>query len=418
MKNRLVALLGLALLVLLGVSSGAHAADKVKAVASFSILGDMVRQVGGDRVDVVTLVGPDGDAHVFSPTPADAKTLASSQLFFVNGLGFEGWMERLEKSSGFKGKTIVASHGVKPHTMVEEEGGEAETITDPHAWQDLANGKLYVANIRDGLIAADPDGKAIYEANAAKYLDAIATEEDGGEGRRSAAAARSAAQDHHQPRRVRLFRRGLRARDHRARGRQHRERGLAPRTWPRSSARSRPSTSRRCSSRTSPTIACSTRSRARPAPRSAARSIPTRCRGLTGRRRIISTCSATMSARSPRRCRVDDFEVDRGRRRGAAGGDRRRHAGAGGWQIRLGLHWLVEHFLAYFAVTAIFCLAWPRPMAVAAVLLPVAVLLETAQGLTPDRTADPATALSAATGVAVAALLADLVLALGKRRKA
>ena len=177
MKHRLVALLGLALLVLLGVSSGAHAADKVKAVASFSILGDMVRQVGGDRVDVVTLVGPDGDAHVFSPTPADAKTLASSQLFFVNGLGFEGWMDRLEKSSGFKGKTIVASHGVKPHTMVEEEGGEAETITDPHAWQDLANGKLYVANIRDGLIAADPDGKAIYEANAATYLAALATEE-------------------------------------------------------------------------------------------------------------------------------------------------------------------------------------------------------------------------------------------------
>ena len=88
-----------------------------------------------------------------------------------------------------------------------------------------------------------------------------------------------------------------------------------------------------------------------------------------------------------------------------------------GWQIRLSLHWLVEHFFAYFAVTAIFCLAWPRPMAVAAVLLPVAVLLETAQGLTPDRTADPATALSAATGVAIAALLADLVLALGKRRK-
>jgi VanZ family protein len=88
------------------------------------------------------------------------------------------------------------------------------------------------------------------------------------------------------------------------------------------------------------------------------------------------------------------------------------------WQIRLGLHWLVEHFLAYFTLTSIFCLAWPRPMAVAAVLLPVAVLLETAQGLTPDRTADPATALSAATGVAVAALLADLILAVGKRWKA
>ena len=85
------------------------------------------------------------------------------------------------------------------------------------------------------------------------------------------------------------------------------------------------------------------------------------------------------------------------------------------WQIRLGLHWLLEHFLTYFAVTSIFCLAWPRPMAVAAVLLPVAILLEAAQGLTPDRVSDLATALFATTGVATAALLADLVLALGKR---
>jgi len=177
MKNRFVMQIGLALLVLLGLSGGAHSADKLKAVASFSILGDMVRQVGGDRVEVVTLVPPDSDAHVFSPTPADAKMLAGAQLFFVNGLGFEGWMERLEKSSGFKGTVVVASTGVKPRSMVEEEGDKPETITDPHAWQDLANGKLYIANIRDGLIAADPEGKAVYEANAAKYLDAIARED-------------------------------------------------------------------------------------------------------------------------------------------------------------------------------------------------------------------------------------------------
>jgi hypothetical protein len=88
------------------------------------------------------------------------------------------------------------------------------------------------------------------------------------------------------------------------------------------------------------------------------------------------------------------------------------------WQIRLGLHWLIEHFLAYVAVTVLFCLAWPKPMAVAAVLLPVAIVLEAAQGLTPDRMPDATTALSAATGVAVAALLADLILGLGKRRKA
>lgn len=177
MKNRVVMQIALALAVLLGLATGAQAADKVKAVASFSILGDMVKQVGGDRVDVVTLVGPDGDAHVYEPTPADAKNLAASQILFVNGLGFEGWMDRLEKSSGFKGKVGVASTGVKPRTMIEEEGGTPETITDPHAWQSLANGKLYVANIRDGLIAADPDGKSVYEANAAKYLDAIGKEE-------------------------------------------------------------------------------------------------------------------------------------------------------------------------------------------------------------------------------------------------
>ena len=87
-------------------------------------------------------------------------------------------MDRLEKSSGFKGKVVVASTGVKPRTMIEEEGGKPETITDPHAWQSLANGKLYVVNIRDALIAADPDGKAVYEANAAKYLGEIMQEDD------------------------------------------------------------------------------------------------------------------------------------------------------------------------------------------------------------------------------------------------
>ena len=177
MTKRILLQAGLALALVLGLAGGAEAAGKVKAVASFSILADMVKQVGGDRVEVITLVGPDGDAHVYEPTPADAKNLAGANILFTNGLGFEGWMDRLEKSSGFKGKVVVASTGVKPRTMVEEEGGKKETITDPHAWQSLANGKLYVANIRDGLIAVDPDGKATYDANANTYLDAIAKEE-------------------------------------------------------------------------------------------------------------------------------------------------------------------------------------------------------------------------------------------------
>jgi zinc/manganese transport system substrate-binding protein len=178
MRCRMVTSIGLALLVLSGLSGGATAADKIKAVASFSILGDMVKQVGRDRVEVITLVGPDGDTHVYEPTPADAKNLAASQILFINGLGFEGWMDRLEKSSGFTGNVVVASKGVSLRTMVEEEGDKEKTITDPHAWQSLANGKLYVANIRDGLIAVDPEGKAAYEANAAKYLDEIAKEEE------------------------------------------------------------------------------------------------------------------------------------------------------------------------------------------------------------------------------------------------
>jgi zinc/manganese transport system substrate-binding protein len=173
MKTRIFAQFGLALALLLGLSGGAEAADKIKAIASFSILGDMVKQVGGDRVEVAALVGPDGDAHVYEPTPADAKNLSAANILFVNGLGFEGWMDRLENSSGFKGKVVVASNGVKSRQMVEDE----KKITDPHAWQSLANGKLYVANIRDGLIAVDPDGRATYEANAAKYLGEIAGEE-------------------------------------------------------------------------------------------------------------------------------------------------------------------------------------------------------------------------------------------------
>jgi zinc/manganese transport system substrate-binding protein len=195
MQNRIASHIGLALLVLLAFGGGTHAAEKVKAVTSFSILGDMVKQVGGDRVEITTLVGPNGDAHVFDPTPADAKTLVGADIFFINGLGLEGWMERLASSSGFNGKLVVASKGVKPLTISEKEGhhhaegteareehaktenAHEEQVTDPHAWQDLANGELYVANIRDGLIAADPDGKATYQANAEKYLDALAKEE-------------------------------------------------------------------------------------------------------------------------------------------------------------------------------------------------------------------------------------------------
>jgi zinc/manganese transport system substrate-binding protein len=150
------------------------AQEKLPAVASFSIVGDFVKNVGGDRIALTTLVGPDGDAHVYSPTPADAKNLADAKVVFVNGLGFEGWMDRLVKASGTKAPLIVATRGVKTRKMEDDHGhGHSHAEVDPHAWQSVGNAKVYVTNIRDALIKADPAGKADYEANAKAYLEKL-----------------------------------------------------------------------------------------------------------------------------------------------------------------------------------------------------------------------------------------------------
>jgi zinc/manganese transport system substrate-binding protein len=152
------------------------AQEKLPVVASFSILGDFVRSVGGDRILLTTLVGPDGDAHVYSATPNDAKSVADARLVFTNGLGFEGWMERLVRASGTKARLVVATAGIKPRKMADADHGHD---IDPHAWQSVANAKIYVVNIRDALTAADPAGKTEYEANAAAYtakLDALEQE--------------------------------------------------------------------------------------------------------------------------------------------------------------------------------------------------------------------------------------------------
>ena len=153
MPTRRILLAAAALLLSINLAA---AQEKLKVVATFSILADLVKNVGGDRVDVQALVGPNGDAHVYQPAPADAKTLSEAKVVFVNGLGFEGWIARLIKASGTKAPMVVATKGVKPRKM--DEDGHAET--DPHAWQSVPNAKIYVANIRDALVAADPDGKA------------------------------------------------------------------------------------------------------------------------------------------------------------------------------------------------------------------------------------------------------------------
>ena len=139
-----------------------QAQERLNVVASFSILCDFVRNVGGDSVNVVVLVGPDSDAHVYAPTPADAKKVAEAKLVFVNGLGFEGWLPRLVKSAGGKATIVTATSGITPLKL--------GTAADPHAWQSVANAKVYVANIRDALAAADPASADTFKANASRYL--------------------------------------------------------------------------------------------------------------------------------------------------------------------------------------------------------------------------------------------------------
>ncbi len=147
--------------------------QKIKAVATISILGDLVRNVGGDRIEITTLVGPNGDAHVYSPTPGDARALAAANIVFVNGLGLEGWMTRLVTASGTQAPIIVVSKDVAPR-KIEDARDPTRMKIDPHAWQSVANAEIYVENIRDGLSEADPAGKAAYDANAAAYLGKLA----------------------------------------------------------------------------------------------------------------------------------------------------------------------------------------------------------------------------------------------------
>ena len=126
----------------------------VDVVASFSILGDITQRVGGERIKVHTLVGRNADAHVYQPTTTDAKTLARARLVVVNGLGFEGWIDRLIKSSGYRGPVLVASTGIKTLKLKHDEndhGHGHDSDVDPHAWQDLANAQRYVDNIAQAL---------------------------------------------------------------------------------------------------------------------------------------------------------------------------------------------------------------------------------------------------------------------------
>ncbi len=143
-----------------------HAADKLNVVTSFSILADLTREVGGDRIELTNLVGADADAHLYEPSPDDAKALLRADLIIANGLGFEPWLERVLASSEPKGKRINASAGVVP-LMLDEDG---ERVPDPHAWQSLTNAEIYVRNIAKALGELDPANVDAYNQRRDAYL--------------------------------------------------------------------------------------------------------------------------------------------------------------------------------------------------------------------------------------------------------
>lgn len=188
------ALTAVLIVALLGAVPVALAKERLQVLASFSILADMVENLGGDDVQVTALVGPDSDAHAYSPRPIDARAVSQADLVVFNGMNFEGWMERLVKASDYRGPLVVATAGVderldkRMEKTAAEHEHESEDEThdshehaghdhggkDPHAWQDLGLGEVYVNNILAGLVEADPDNEAAYRQRAERYLDEIA----------------------------------------------------------------------------------------------------------------------------------------------------------------------------------------------------------------------------------------------------
>ncbi|HEY4254634.1 MAG TPA: metal ABC transporter substrate-binding protein [Roseomonas sp.] len=150
-------------------------------VASFTILADMARQVGGDRVAVTFIVGPDMDSHIFQARPSHAEALRNAGLVLCNGIGFEPWLDRLLGAASPRGQVVTVTQGITPRTLAggHEHGGRqpraaGPRVPDPHAWQDLRLAATYLGNIEAGLIAADPAGAETYRARAADYRGRLA----------------------------------------------------------------------------------------------------------------------------------------------------------------------------------------------------------------------------------------------------
>ena len=153
-------------------------AEPLKVIASFSVIGDFAQNVGGDSIALTTLVGPDGDAHVYEPKPADAVAMASADVVLVNGLHFEGFLQRLVEASVSKARVVELTRGIEPREMGEDDHGDeadghAHGAIDPHAFQSIPNARIYVANIAAAFCEADADGCETYRTNAASYTERL-----------------------------------------------------------------------------------------------------------------------------------------------------------------------------------------------------------------------------------------------------
>ncbi|MER8475740.1 zinc ABC transporter substrate-binding protein AztC [Mesorhizobium sp. M1163] len=181
MLKSIRAALAVSVITLTAFGASSAFAEPLKVVASFTIIGDFAKNVGGDRIDLTTIVGPNGDAHVYEPSPADAVAMAKADIVLVNGLHFEGFLQRLVDASATKATVAVLTKGVtpinfKPEFAEADAHADGETATDPHAFQSIANAKIYVKNIADAFCTADAAGCDSYKANAAAYtqkLDAL-----------------------------------------------------------------------------------------------------------------------------------------------------------------------------------------------------------------------------------------------------
>lgn len=149
-------------------------AAPLQVVTSFSILADIAQQIGGEKVEVTSIIAPDEDAHGFQPRPSDARLLRQADLVIANGLGFDTWIERLARSSGHTRDIVIASEGIDAledsgHHGHHHDHAHDHGPLDPHAWQDVANVRIYARNIAEALQQADPAGAQHYREGLARY---------------------------------------------------------------------------------------------------------------------------------------------------------------------------------------------------------------------------------------------------------